>query len=427
LARPNIVLIHSHDTGRYIGAYGYAVETPNLDRLAHEGTLFRQAFSAAPTCSPSRAALLTGRYPHEVGMFGSAKRGFTMARTDMHLVRTLKEAGYITALAGVEGTAPDGESGEYDEVLGPAENAHETAGAFVRGASQPFFVSVGFQEAHRPYPQMDDEGPVRLHPPPHLPLTSETVVDMLGFAASLAEMDRKVGEVLRAVDESGRRGDTLVIYTTDHGPAFPGMKATLRDLGLGVALILHGPGGFACGRGIDDMASHLDIFPTLCEAAGVPAPPGLRGTSLVPLAEGRGAGRTELAAEQTYHAAYEPQRCIRTVRYKYIRRFEPYTHPVVCNIDDGPSKDVWLRAGWLDHRGEEEEELYDLIFDAGEMRNLIHSPDHPAVLAEMRRRLGRWMHDTGDPLRLGPIPAPPGADILRPDAASPDETADVGA
>ncbi|MBT7166430.1 MAG: sulfatase-like hydrolase/transferase, partial [Victivallales bacterium] len=96
---PNILYIHSHDTGRYIQPYGHAVATPNLQRLAEQGVLFRQAFTINPTCSPSRACLLSGECAHSNGMLGLAHRGFSM-NYEHHIVNTLKAQGYTTALAG---------------------------------------------------------------------------------------------------------------------------------------------------------------------------------------------------------------------------------------------------------------------------------------------------------------------------------------
>src|SRR5205823_10091337 len=101
-APPNIVYIHSHDSGRYLQPYGHAVPTPNLQRLATEGVLFRQAFSVAPTCSPSRASLLTGQCPHRNGMLGLAHRGFALNDYRKHIIHTLKRAGYRSVLVGLQ-------------------------------------------------------------------------------------------------------------------------------------------------------------------------------------------------------------------------------------------------------------------------------------------------------------------------------------
>lgn len=113
----NIIYIHTHDSGRYIQPYGYPVSTPNMMRLAQESTLFRKAFCAGPTCSPSRAALLTGACPHRNGMLGLASRGFALNDYDMHMVRWLSKHGFRTALCGIQHEGMNGATIGYDEVL----------------------------------------------------------------------------------------------------------------------------------------------------------------------------------------------------------------------------------------------------------------------------------------------------------------------
>src|SRR3954453_18517055 len=121
-ARPNILYLHSHDTGRYIQPYGYAVPTPNLQKLAAEGFLFRQAFDAAPTCSPSRASLLTGQCPHSSGMLGLAHRGFSLNDYGQHVIHTLRKAGYNSALCGLQHIARDPKIIGYDRIVPTGSN-----------------------------------------------------------------------------------------------------------------------------------------------------------------------------------------------------------------------------------------------------------------------------------------------------------------
>jgi hypothetical protein len=125
-------------------------------------------------------------------------------------------------------------------------------------------------------------------------------------------------------------------------------------------------------------------------------------------------------AEVTYHAAYEPQRAARTRRWKYIRRFDERDGPVLPNVDDSPSKEVWLAHGWRD-RSMAREQLYDLIFDPNEAGNRAGDPAFAAALEEMRARLDEWMRATDDPLLRGPVPAPPGMELNDPDGLSPSE------
>src|ERR1051325_4444237 len=114
---PNIPYIPAHDSGRYLQPYGHAVPTPNLQKLASEGILFRRAFSCAPTCSPSRSALLTGQFPHQNGMLGLAHRGFSMNDYRKHILYTLRDAGYHSVLGGLQHIADKPERIGYDEVL----------------------------------------------------------------------------------------------------------------------------------------------------------------------------------------------------------------------------------------------------------------------------------------------------------------------
>jgi arylsulfatase A-like enzyme len=245
---------------------------------------------------------------------------------------------------------------------------------------------------------------------------------MAAFVASARSLDRGVGAVLDALDSHGHRANTLVICTTDHGIAFPGAKATMTDRGIGVMLIMRGPGGFLGGKASDALVSHIDIFPTICDVLGVRHPEWLQGRSFLPVIRGETAEiRDAVFAEGTYHAAYEPQRCIRTPRWKYVRRFEPRNRPVLPNTDDSPSKDVWLRWGWPKNLIEPEQ-LYDLQLDPNEAENRGADPDLEPVAGELRVRLERWMRGTSDPLLDGPVPPPAGAEFNDPDGRSAAET-----
>src|SRR5579863_780751 len=350
---PNILYIHSHDTGRYVQPYGHAVATPNIQRLAEQGILFRKAFCAAPTCSPSRASLLTGQYAHCNGMLGLAHRGFSLNDYRQHLLYTLREKGYHSTLIGEEHIAKDRNAIGYDDVLKiEGFQSRIVAPAAINvlnnGLAQPFLLSVGFFETHLEFMQPGSPGDAKysmLTAP--FPDTPETRRDMGAFKASAADLDWGIGAVLDALDANGLAGNTLVICTTDHGIAFPRMKAHLTDHGTGVMLILRGPGGFSGGRVVDALVSHIDIFPTLCGLLEIDNPPWLQGTSMLPLVRGEAEQiHDAIFAEVTYHAAYEPMRSVRTQRWKYIRRFDHHPGPVLPNCDDSPSKDALLVYGW---------------------------------------------------------------------------------
>jgi N-sulfoglucosamine sulfohydrolase len=428
----NIVYIHSHDSGRYLQPFGHAVPTPNLQRLATEGMLFRSAFSAAPTCSPSRAALLTGQCPHKNGMLGLAHRGFQMEDYNRHIVYTLQTAGYQTVLTGLQHVAPKPEMIGYDEILTPkgqpsAVRVAPVAAEFLnRQQTKPFFLDIGFFETHREYPEptKDDDERYMLPPTP-IPDTPATRKDTAAYHASARVLDHGVGQVLEALDRNGLTANTLVISTTDHGVAFPLMKCNLEDFGWGVSLIMRGPGGFTGGKVRDAMVSHIDVFPTLCELLGIQRPAWLEGKSMMPLVKGEAKEiNEEVFAEVNFHAAYESKRAVRTHRYKYIRRYGDKYAPVLPNCDDGLSKSVWVEYGWK-NMVLPEESLYDLIFDPAERNNLASDRGSSKVLADMRQRLDRWMRATNDPLLLGPVSAPHGAQVNNPDGMSPKEKTDV--
>ncbi len=422
----DVIYLHSHDTGRCVQPYGHAVPTPSIQQLAEQGLLFRNAFCAAPTCSPSRAALLTGQWAHCSGMLGLAHRGFSLADPRRHLARVLADAGYHTVLAGIQHVgSDDGELG-YLQVLDTDSNsATEVAPAaaefLCNPPDRPFFLDAGFFETHLPFPEPRDDGRY-CRPPAPLPDAPEVRADMAGFRESVRLLDDGVGIVLDALEGSGRGRETLVVCTTDHGLPLPGMKCNLTDHGIGVMLVMRGPGGFQGGRAIDGMVSQIDLFPTLCELLGIEPPGWLQGRSMMPLVRGEAEEiDEEVFAEVTYHAAYEPQRAVRTRRWKYIRRFEERGGPVLPNCDDSHSKQYLLERGWRE-RAPEPEQLYDLAFDPNEARNLAADPGSAGVLDGMRRRLDRWMRETGDPLLSGPVPAPAGARVNDGDGLSPRET-----
>jgi arylsulfatase A-like enzyme len=424
---PNILYIHSHDTGRFVQPYGFQVPTPNIQLLADQGILFREAFCASPTCSGSRASLLTGLHCHNNGMLGLAHRGWKLNDYGQHWVHTLRRAGYRSVLIGEQHISVDPGVIGYDEVV-PVDSNHAEYVApltieTLRGApSEPWFLSVGFFETHRAFfaPTSVRDTLYSL-PPGNLPDVRATRRDVAAFKASARSLDQGIGAVLHALHDLDLADDTLLLCTTDHGIAFPGAKATLSDRGIGVMMIIRGPSGFSGGKVIDAPVSHLDVFPTLCELAGA-APPGwLQGKSLMPLVRGE-VDRLHQAvfAETTYHAAYQPHRTVRTERWKYIRRFDDYPHPILANCDDSASKDLWVEAGW-GRQHVPRESLYNLILDPQEGYNRIEDPVCAEVLGEMRGRLDAWMRETDDPLLRGPVEPPPGAFVNEQWQLSPDE------
>src|ERR1019366_2891249 len=390
MALPNILYLHSHDTGRYAQPYGEQVPMPNVQALADQGALFRKAFCAAPTCSASRACLLTGQYGQSNGMLGLAHRGWSLPDYSHHIVHTLRGVGYASVLIGEQHISKEPDVIGYDEVMKIPTTRVESVAPLAmevlrRPRERPLFLSVGFFETHREF-----LGPGSLRdvqyskPPANLPDTPEVRADIAAFKASARSLDHGVGVVLNELDASGMAEETLIIFTTDHGMPFPGAKATLYDRGLR-------------------------------------RPDFLQGVSLMGLLRGeRKRVREEIFAGSTWHAAYEPQRAIRTERHKYIRRWGDRRTPVLPNPEDGPSKELLLAGGWAE-REIPKGQLYDLLFDPNEADNLAEDPANRELLDELRGRLERWMRDTDDPLLAGHVDPPPGVEINLPDQRSASE------
>lgn len=414
----NVIYIHTHDTGRFIEPYGYNVRTPNLFGLAREGTLFRQAFSAAPTCSPSRSSMLTGVYPHTAGMLGLTHRGFTLSDPGQHLANHLQNNGMETILCGVQHESKSVEDMGYGTYLGndtDVNNANNVVKYLEnRNKDKNFFLSFGMTNTHRRFPRLtekDNIDPNYVQPPFLIYDNPETRQDMARYIKSVQIMDECVGIVLDAVRRLKLEDETFIFFTTDHGIAFPGMKCTLYDSGIGVSLMVKFPGNKSKGRAVDSLVSQIDIYPTLCDFLDVPKPAWLEGNSLMPLLDQKtDSVRQEIYAEINYHAAYEPTRCVRTKRHKYIRFFDNHDQVVAVNVDDGPTKRFMLDNGYLQQR-RSQEYLFDLYMDPAERINLVGNEGYKHIHTELAANLQNWMERTDDPLLKGLVPKPEGSRV----------------
>lgn len=424
----NIVYLHTHDSGRFWQPYGVNIPMPNTMALASEGCLFRQAYCAAPTCSPSRAALATGQAPHTAGMLGLAHRGFALNDPRRTMASWFSSRGYETALCGVQHEAlRDGGLG-YDRVLPftpwlgvrqdfiqwDAENAALSCAFLREPRRKPFFLSYGMVNTHRPYPDHRRKGvnPDYVQVPSTVPDTPENRADMADYQCAAMAVDDCVGQVVQTLKDTGLYEDTILLMTTDHGIAWPLMKCSLYDAGIGVGMILRLPRARCGGTVCDRLVSQVDVFPTLCELTGVEKPTWLQGVSMLPAMENNRDVRDAVFAEVNYHAAYEPMRCIRTNRYKLILRFDDYLGVVAPNMDASPAKDALREAGWM-NRTQPRAELYDLVTDPAERRNLAGDSCLRPVYKELLTRLKTWMRQTEDPLLTyrRRIPAPANAKV----------------
>jgi N-sulfoglucosamine sulfohydrolase len=415
---PNILFINCHDLGQHLGCYGVSgVCSPVLDRLAQEGVRFRRSFCSAPQCSPSRASMFTGRYPHSNGVMGLAHAYFhwDFNPGERHLAGILRDVGYATALVGHQHETHRPELRGWSDIAPTDEDSvSEVATTFLSrfsDAGRPFYLQVGFQRPHRHATASgyrsppDDRRGVTI--PPYLVEEASAREDLAGFQGDIATLDRHVGVILEELGRLGRDADTLVIFTTDHGIPYPRAKCSLYDPGLETALILRWPDGIHGGRVVDDMISNVDYVPTLLDILRLPQLQTAQGQSFAALLRG-GTGyspRTEIFAEMTYHQYYDPRRCIRTDTHKLVANFSAAPFFMDPSQQWRP-KTVTLVPPDPSLAFHEPLELYDLTRDPLEHLNLAGRPEYAATEADLRRRLLGWMEATSDPLLHGAVTSP---------------------
>ena len=424
--RPNILLVVSEDHGPQLGCYGDRfARTPHLDRLAAEGVRFTRAWVTQAGCSPSRASFLTGLHPHQHGQVGLSTWGFRMFRADTpNVVRSLRDAGYRTGMVGKLHVVPE-EAFPLDfHRIDRGNFARERLGdyarfaeEFIRGGDAPFFLAVNFPDAHDPWPRQVDGLPPE-------PLDGDDVEALPGFGidtpqlrAAVADysncimrLDTLVGDLLAALDRSGKADDTLVVFMGDHGPDMLRGKRTCYEGGLRIPMLLRFPRRVPPGQVRDELVSSIDLVPTFLEVAGAEPIPGLGGRSLLPLlAGGTVAWRATLFAEYHTHAAASncfPQRAARDARYKLIENLLPdEVNPGVAytfkEFHSGPAAvaaaSEEVRAAYRTMERPPRYELYDLEADPHEFVNVADDPVHAAARAELAAALDAWRRETADP------------------------------
>jgi arylsulfatase A-like enzyme len=404
----NVLLVHWHDLGRYLGAYGHAdVSSPRLDQLADEGILFTRAHATAPLCSPSRGSLFTGRYPQSNGLIGLAHHGWEYRAGVQTMPELLSQSGWHTALFGMQHeTSSPSRLGfdEYDVSNSYCEYVVEHAARWLAEApSQPFLLTAGFFETHRPYPH-DRYAPAQadsVSVPGYLPDTTDVRQDLADFYGSIAVADAAVGELLDVLESTGLDRNTWVIFLTDHGPALPRAKSTLYDAGTGIALIVRPPteSGIAPAT-YDELFSGVDLLPTLLELLGVAIPEEVQGISHAAnlrTSERRDQpARTEVYTTKTYHDSFDPIRAIRTKDYSYIENYAP--RPLLDLPLDIADSAPGQAMEPLTRTPRPARELYDLVGDPTESQNLLANPtdEAKAVAGELAMLLDAWRTKTND-------------------------------
>ncbi|GAB11612.1 putative sulfatase, partial [Gordonia araii NBRC 100433] len=406
----NVIFVHWHDLGRHLPCYGaQGVASPTLDRLADEGIVFTDAHATAPLCSPARGSLFTGQYPHRNGLVGLAHHGFAYRPGVRTLPSLLAEDGYRTVLFGMQHESTDPTSLGFDTVDVADSRCDYVTDETVDWLAaegvddQPFFLTAGFFETHRPYPddEYDHPDPAAIGVPDFLPDTADVRADLAGLHGSITKADAAVGRILDAVERTGLDENTWIVFATDHGLAFPRAKSTLYAEGTGIALIIRPPRSVKRVAGVyDGLFSGVDLVPTLLDLLGQPVPADVDGVSHAaalldgdPTAQVRG----EVFTEKTYHDSFDPIRAVRTKRYSYIENYAPRPELVLpLDIADSSSARSIDPQSTIVPRARHE--LYDLRFDPRERNNLAGDPAYTEVAANLAGRLARWRVETGDEL-----------------------------
>src|SRR5262245_1635651 len=425
--RRNVVLLIADDLGMQVGCYGDKVaKTPNIDALARAGTRFTNGFASVSSCSPSRAAILTGLPTHQSGQYGLAHATHNAhSFTDVQSIpRLLKAAGYRTGVIAKLHVQP-AEVYPWDvEVRANGRNGAVVAAAakkFIEeSGDKPYFLLVGFTDPHRAKLGFDSDvaykgvpqvkfDPKEVPIPYHLSDTPEVRADLADYYGSVARLDFGVGAVLQVLKDTRRSDDTLVVFLSDNGIPFPGAKTTLYDSGIHLPLVISSPKQKTRGVVSQAMASWTDIATTALDWAGVKPAAAMAGKSLLPILEQEDAkDRDTVFASHQFHeiTMYYPMRVVRTRTHKLILNLaHQLPYPFASDIYNSASwqgvlsrKDTMLgkRAREaFEHRPLEE--LYDLIRDPDELKNVAGDAAYADVLKDLRAKLKDWQTATKDP------------------------------
>lgn len=436
MIRPNILILMSDNhCWNHLGCYGDPViKTPNIDKLSAQGIRFTNAYCSAPSCTPARASMLTGRdiwmLEEGANLWGTLPAKYKVY-TDM-----LEEAGYLVGFEG-KGWGP----GNYEaggRTRNPAGDQYNSFEEFYneKEKGQPFCYWFSSRDPHRPYrvgawkeEGIDIKG---INVPPYLPDNDDVREDIGDYYTEIQNFDRDVASYIQLVQEVGQLENTLVIVCSDNGWQMPRGLANLYDFGTRVPLVISMPERYKGGRVIDDFVSLNDFAPTFLELAGIEVPETMNANSFVNLLESEKEGivdqqRDYVITARERHAfvrqggAGYGARALRTRDFLYIRNYEPGNWPagdpplygdVDAHMLHYPCATKIYMLKNKDTDGVKElfdlafakrpaEELYDLTEDPYQMNNVAGLDKYGDVKAKMSDRLTKYLQDHGDPRELG--------------------------
>lgn len=415
------------DWSRIAGCYGNPViKTPNVDRLAEMGVVFDHAFCTSPSCAVSRACILTGQHSHTHGQYGHC-HGIHGFRTHEHMTSTpklLRALGFATACIGKKHVEP---SSVYPFEYEPRVNsrsvydmADRARDFLAENAGLPFYLHVGFADPHRSRRGFGNENeyrdvdqttydPADVDVPNFLPDIQEVREELADYYQAVTRLDTGIGLMLDALEESGRADETLVIVTTDHAMPFPGAKASSFDSGHHCPFLLFAPSQQKTGIHSQAMINWTNICPTVLNWCGAAAPENLPERSLLTILEEENLeGWDETYFSHCFHEVtnYYPYRVLRGRRFKYVLNLaERLSTPMPTDIFRSKTWTAVRRDG-IEKLGErktekfvhqDREEVFDIINDPAESKNIIDDPEVQDLVAEMRRKVTEFRIQTKDP------------------------------
>lgn len=454
--RPNILFAMADDQSWLHTSFAGdpTTSTPNFDRVAREGLYFTHCFSACPSCTPSRSAILTGQDIWRLQQAG-VLYGSIPPETPLFPL-ALEDAGYHVGYTGkgwVPGDpyalglerSPIGK--EYNDVLDRLvpvglndQDYTENFKQFLtdRSDNAPFFFWFGCKEPHRVYEDgighRVGKQTADAQVPNFFPDEETVRSDILDYCVEIEWFDRHLGKMLEILERTGELDNTIVIVTSDNGMPFPRCKTTLYDWGVRMPLAIRWGDAVPSGRTVDDFVTLTDMAPTLLEAAGVPVPDAVTGRSLLPMLKSDEQGRVEQDRDHVFTAverhtwcrpngATYPSRAIRNYDYLYIRNFEPERWPtggptfVSSNrtfhgdVDACPTKTFLVerqedfpREFQLCFGKRPLEELYAVGDDPGQVKNLADDPQYEQIKDNLWKQLSEHLRATGDPRIVGEDP-----------------------
>ncbi len=424
--RPNIVLIIADDMAwDDCGACGHPnIKTPNIDQLAANGMMFRNAFLTTSSCSPTRASIVTGTYPHQTD---AEQLHWEIPPDKVTFVEKLKEAGYWTGQAGKwhmgdhikdrfdflaeENTDILRESyGELPEADGSGSHLWVPLLEH-RPENQPFFLWLAAFDPHRVYYEgtiKEPHVPEDVILPPYVPDTERVRKDFAMYYDEISRLDEYIGRVVETLERQGVLQNTVILFISDNGRPFPRDKTTLYDSGIKTPFIVKWPETIPPGTETKSLVSVIDIAPTFLTLAGLEAGDEFVGKDFSPiLTDPKEKIRSYIYGQAHWHDHENFVRAIRDDRFKYIRNFFndlPLTPPADAlnggtfaeirqQMHDG-TLDEKQRATYFEPRPDEE--LYDVINDPHELNNLVDDPAYREELVRLRSDLLEFMETYND-------------------------------